>query len=701
MNEKINKLWNEKSRRICCLVFLCIFLIFTCQASAFGNEEILIDEGEIALLEEARSLAEEAEMCDMKYSGFIAHVRSNKNSDGINTEALEYTDDLCTADAPEDVLKDYDVSEVYSIEPNYAVTMSDKTFSYVPNDTLYEDSQRYQIDQLNIPAVWKAGYEGKKDNGDPVVVAVVDTGLITTHEDIDINKIVYQRNVATEDADVTDYIGHGSSVASVIAAKKNNNRGITGVMHDCNLMPVSFHDSSAGYGYIGNLSDAIVAINYATQNGADVINMSFKVDVDVNALESVCNNAVKNGVILVAAAGNDGNNWLSYPAAYDCVVGVGSIGENGVGNEVSYFSQRGIDNVYCVAPGTDVPSISNEGNDLYSNSTGTSIASPYVASLAALAKSIDPSITYEQFMKYIRETSTDLGKPGRDDDYGYGLVNFKKLAERMTGKKMPFKYNHAQSIKVAHNHINMLIGETKRIKASVVPADSVERKLIWNSSDGSVLYFDFESDIFHTIGYGKSVVSVKSAGTDVETKITIHTRFRDVADINKHYYKPVYWAADNYMINKQAIRETVGIHEKCPKIDLVRMLWLMSGEPRVKNVEQYPDITYPTSYDEYKSALWAKKNRISNAENFSPNCSVTRKMLALILYRSAGRPDVGGTLSFNDVNYNRKTESYKAILWCEQNKIMNGYSDGSFRPDKKCTYSSIYTCLYRARNYIK
>lgn len=700
MISKQNKYW-KKSRRLSSLVFLCTLLAITCPYSALGEDEVPIDDVEVVLLEEALDMVEEADNCGIEYNGFIATVKSNENSNGINTEALEFTEDVCVAETPEDVFKDYNANDVYSIEPNYTVTATGNTFSYVPNDTYYEDYQLYQMDLMNIPAVWSAGYEGRKSNGESVIVAVVDTGLIVGHEDINAKNIVNQRNVVTDDNDVTDVFGHGSTVAGIVGARKNNKTGITGVMPECSIMPVSFWDPSIGDGYIGEVGGAISAINYAVKNGADVINMSFKVDVDVSALDNACNNAVANGVILIAAAGNDGTDILSYPASYDCVVGVGSIGEDGVGTDISYFSQRGIENIFCVAPGTEVYSISNEGENLYSLSSGTSVAAPFVTSLAVMAKSINPSITCEQFMECIKKTSTDLGKKGRDELYGYGLVNFKKLAENLTGKKISFKYNHVEEIAIAHSKIQMTIGDIKKIKAKILPEDSVIKKVEWNSSDHAVVTFDYMSDELRAVGYGKATVTVTSLDTGVKSDLIVQTRFRDVTDKTKSYYKPVYWAADNYLIYHQALRDTAGVSNKCDKLDLVRMLWLMSGEPRIKNVKQYPDIIYQTVDDEYKAALWAKKNSIVITKNFSPRTKVTRKILALILYRAAGRPAVNGRLSFNDVNYSSKSESYKAILWCEQNKIMNGYSDGSFKPSNKCNYSTVYICLYRARNYIK
>lgn len=258
--------------------------------------------------------------------------------------------------------------------------------------------------------------------GNDIRVGVIDSGM---NEYAAPGKIAPGYNFVDNTTDVTepDNNIHGTVVGNIIAHYE------TGVATECNIVPLKcFYENPEGK-YVSNsklLTDAI----YAAVNDyhCDVINMSFKLgtttDEEIKTFKEAVDYAVSMGTILIASVGNDGNSSVSYPAAFDNVIGVGSVNEH---NERSKFSQWN-DSVFVTAPGEELPlTITTTAP------SGTSFSAPHVSGLAAIAKCISPKINQEEFMQLLEKTSEDLGEKGKDIYYGYGLINceaaIKKLIE--------------------------------------------------------------------------------------------------------------------------------------------------------------------------------------------------------------------------------------------------------------------------------
>ena len=350
--------------------------------------------------------------------GYIVKLLDESFADGLT--CISADDGLYRAENKEQ-LKEIPDEALGYCEPDYKLSMLEDTSV---NDTLYVNGAQWNLENMNVPAAWAKG-----QFGDGVTVAVIDSGLYgaangESHEDIDPAKVVAPYNAISGGTNVSDDHGHGTFVAGMIIANTNNSAGIAGIMPNVKLMPikVSAKDRDA------SISDVIKAIEYAVDNGADVINMSLGTNDFSEALKSACDNAVEKGVIVVAAAGNDGSSKPCYPAAYDSVIGVGSLTSD---NLLAATSQYG-ESVYVTAPGAGVVSTDNVSNG-YKRSSGTSFASPEAAALAAMAKSIDGTMDQDSFKKLLQDTCTDLGETGHDSLYGYGMLNFEKAANTLLG----------------------------------------------------------------------------------------------------------------------------------------------------------------------------------------------------------------------------------------------------------------------------
>jgi major intracellular serine protease len=235
------------------------------------------------------------------------------------------------------------------------------------------------VDLIQAPSVWKNGYKG---NG--ITVAVLDTGCDVNHPDLK-GKIKGYRNFTDDDEgaedNVTDYSGHGTHVAGTIAANEDG-QGVIGVAPLADLLVIKVLAGSRGSGKY----DWIVnGIQYAIDQGANVISMSLGGPSDYEPLHEVIQRAVAANISVVCAAGNEGDSnsstdEFSYPASYNEVISVGSID---LQRNSSYFTNSN-NEVDLVAPGEKI--LSTIPGDKFARLSGTSMAAPHVSGALALIK---------------------------------------------------------------------------------------------------------------------------------------------------------------------------------------------------------------------------------------------------------------------------------------------------------------------------
>ena len=282
-------------------------------------------------------------------------------------------------------------------------------FAFESNDARRPD--QWALDRVPFETTWA------ETNGDGITVAVVDTGVRATHEDLG-GVIVPGSDFVDPGGDGTtaDHF-HGSHVAGIVAASTNNALGITAAAPGVRIMPVRVLNS-AGSGTSGDVASGII---WATDNGADVINLSLGSTTDTGVVAAAVDYADANGVVVIAAAGNSGGdgNPVTYPAANDEVIGVGAIDSD---DSRASFSAYGFW-VELVAPGVNVLSVQGLADKSYVYADGTSMASPYVAAAAAMMLSVNSDLSPAEVRQILQDTASDLGKAGRDDHFGYGLVH--------------------------------------------------------------------------------------------------------------------------------------------------------------------------------------------------------------------------------------------------------------------------------------
>lgn len=424
-------------------------------------------------------------------------------------------------------------------EPNFVLKAS-----AVPNDPAYRYQWHYPM--INLPQAWNL-----TTGSNAVIVAVIDTGVLLSHPDLQ-GRLVGGYDFISDPINARDGDGrdgnpddpgdrccqssssfHGTHVAGTISAATNNAAGVAGVSWNARIMPLRV------LGQFGGSNDDInQAILYAARlpnasgtlpaQRADIVNMSLGGPGFSQAQQDVVTQARNQGVIVIAAAGNEASkgNPIGYPAAYSGVVSVGAVTMDRSRAPYSSFNAF----VDMSAPGGDTSTdrngdgysdgvLSAAGDDsagalafAYRILQGTSMAAPHVAGVAALMKSVNPSLTPVQFDSLLAsgQIAQDLGPAGRDDQFGYGLVDAHKAVVAAQSDPTPVP----ASLVVTPNGLNFsTLGTVATL--SLVNGGGGSLTVTSAADDAAWLTLGAASD--PVTGLGTRTVTVSRAGLAVGT----------------------------------------------------------------------------------------------------------------------------------------------------------------------------------------
>lgn len=459
------------------LIFLSIITIHIPQAGARPPENRPADLPEIkpapsvaghtyASKENVRQLIEERlqqekQMPPRDYSREII-VKWKKSADEVSKEALL---NKCAAEKIHEKrdlsllrVKDREKAiaelkrsgRVEFAEPNYPVQMMG-----VPNDPLF--FEQWGLYTINAAKAW----DKLAPNQDPVIVAVIDTGIDFYHEDLQ-GRISQSGawDFVWNDNYPLDLDGHGTAVSGVIAAATGNATGIAGTagVQNVQILPLRVFNLQ------GKTDNYLVsqAIYHAVDCGAQVINLSLGGLNYSQAEAEAVNYARERGVVVVAAAGNheEGeNDAVSYPAAYPGVIAVAASDSS---DRAANFSNHGPE-VMVAAPGAHILT-TNWLYPYYDYFDGTSLAAPFVSAAAAIIKSQLPEAGPDEVAEIIRQGVLDLSPPGKDDYTGYGRLDLDLVTAQLADAGTPgggtVEMNPAQLLQIVFNQPVKIEGNT-------------------------------------------------------------------------------------------------------------------------------------------------------------------------------------------------------------------------------------------------
>jgi subtilisin family serine protease len=391
------------------VLWICLLLCVTAmpaplQAQAPFLAEAQQPEKVRLLVKTAKGLSQGQAQAVLKGKG-----ASVKKSIGLDLHIIEVS-----ANAADNVIKgmkgDAQIVRVETDRP--------RKWQSAPSDTRYPD-------QWALPKIsWDQVFGTVNPNYD-TTVAILDTGVDATHPEL--SGVVVPGTSILEGGDPNvDENGHGTWVAGIVAARTDNQQGIAGVGYaHVQVMPVKVLDTN-GIGWDG---DIIQGIQYAVQNGAKVILMAFSAEGYSDSLQDAIDDAWAHNIVIVAAAGNNGDNTPTFPAGDRGVIGVSATDQNDALAPTSTFGPS----VFLAAPGVDIPG--PFPNNSYVVFSGTSGSAAIVAGAAALMRAIDPSLTNGMIVNRIAE-SADLA--GTQVQTGNGRVNLQRaVADTSTNEIEP------------------------------------------------------------------------------------------------------------------------------------------------------------------------------------------------------------------------------------------------------------------------
>ncbi|MCQ4921489.1 S8 family serine peptidase [Tissierella carlieri] len=360
--------------------------------------------------------------------GFIEQIVKDMGYVYLVSYSKEYRSQEDAIKELEKTLEESGVKVRY-IEPNYMVYASgeyilDDYAIEIDGDILEEEiglqmhnNQRWHYEMIKAPSAWNitSGSIGVK-------IAVLDTGIDHNHQSL---RDFVDRNLGRNfsggsSTDTMDRQGHGTHVAGTIASYGS----VSGVMKNATLIPVKvLGDDGRGSTY-----GIVQGVLHAANIQADVINMSLGGGGYLQSFDDACRTAVSRGVVVVAASGNEYASSISYPAAYDSVIAVGAVDSN---RRRASFSNYGT-GLELMAPGVNIYS-TIPGNQYQTNS-GTSMASPHVAGVAGLMRSVNRNASVSEIRSVLRNTAQYAGN---STEYGYGIVDAYAAVQAISGNPAP------------------------------------------------------------------------------------------------------------------------------------------------------------------------------------------------------------------------------------------------------------------------
>jgi uncharacterized repeat protein (TIGR02543 family) len=488
---------------------------------------------------------------------------------------------------------------------------------------------QYNLDLINIFDAWDI-VTGSED----IVIAIIDSGIDTDHDEFTgrISELSYNSSTNKVGiSEVEDDLGHGTNVAGIIAAERNNNLGIDGITDNVQLLIIKANN--AGEETYAN-TNIVEGIYYAVDNGADIINLSLGSESNDLAISEAIDYAYENEVFVVAASGNDGTNIPIYPAALPNVISVGSISEN---LTISDFSSFG-ESIDLVAPGELIYTTHLDNG--YAQVSGTSFAAPHIAAVLALLLS-NGIYSFPEVYEIIYQSVIDLGTIGKDIYYGYGLIDAYKtvISDLVKISFETFNSSPLDSIWVQANEPYIIDYESSLIDYAFVGwylEDSFQN-IVDNSyvyTDDLTLYAKFEP-IFYTITF--MVENEKYDELQIQSGSIIENL--PIVDIeDKYFYGWYYSLLDNIKYNNQVIRQNTTLYAKINEL-MYLVTFLDENDSIYQEYYVYPNESLGTSpsLENYSDSIfnYSFDGWDNSLENINSNLIIRPLFIKTFIFQNA------------------------------------------------------------------
>jgi subtilisin len=576
------------------------------------------------------------------------------------------------------------LQSIHALSVSLTMDAAEQLAQY-PSVTFIEQDKPVMMEEQRIDSkIYELNYPKPEElatesyfTGKDIKVGVLDTGIDTTHEDLTVSGGI---SFVPDTPSYTDDNGHGTHVAGIIAAQ-NNNIGIRGIAPNVKLYSIKVLDEDG----LGQYSQIIDGIEWASQQGLHIVNLSLTGKESSYALKLAVDEAYKKGLYIIAASGNHSNNMFSedqsvyYPAKYESAIAVGAVDQY---NKHPKFSGSGPE-LELVAPGVDI--YSSYMNNTYETLTGTSMATPYVTAIYALYKEAFPLLATAELRNKIQQRTKDLGAAGRDVNFGFGLIQAPELPD----KTPPTKPGNV-SYKLSSGG-KVTLTWTASQDHSPILGYNVYR----NGEKIKNLLYGFQlTDTVKPGYYNYEISAIDEAGNESQKsaiEVKAHKLFSDVPT-SKWYSGYVYDLnarniAGGYPDGKFYPEKPIPRGEA---ITMIGRALKLDGTQRATN---FPDVT-ETYFASGYIAVMAQNNLVTGYPDgsFKPTNTITRAEVITLLNRAFTlKTQSSTTKKFSDVFTN--LYAYEAIQKFASVSIATGYNDGTFQPNKPVTRAEMAAFL--------
>jgi thermitase len=349
---------------------------------------------------------------DAELFGTEAMVAGTASVDSLNPLGWQVVE-VSAADAPALLAQLQADGRFAEVTPDYPLELT-----WTPDDPGVTKGTQWALNKLGTKLAWEF------TTGEAITVAVLDSGIDANHPDLT-GRVVTGYNFYDDNTDTTDLCGHGTHVAGIIAATADNGIGIAGIAYNAKIMPLKVIDDDC----LGSYSRLMEAIIYAVDQGVRIISITSGGGYNHTGLHEAIQYAVSKGVLVVISAGNQGNDAAFYPGSYPESFTVAGTNELDGRYDKSTFGPQ----IDISAPATAIYSTYFHDNEsTYAHMSGTSMAAPMVAGVAALILSMQPETSLEELERLLLESTVDLGTPGWDAHFGAGRISAVRAVAAIT-----------------------------------------------------------------------------------------------------------------------------------------------------------------------------------------------------------------------------------------------------------------------------
>lgn len=518
--------------------------------------------------------------------------------------------------------------------------------------------------------------------GKGVRVAVLDTGVDTEHPDLVVKGGICTAEECAPGISYDDNFGHGTHVAGIISGKKNSS-GIIGMAPNVELYAIKAMDREG----IGTTAQVTEGVKWAIQNDIDILNLSISISVYDRPLELMLQEAYKQGMLIVSAAGNEGGaageDTITYPGKFPSVIAVGAVNNNLTREANSSVGPA----MEIAAPGTGIYSsypkeldIWDAKNDGFVSLTGTSMAAPHITGVLALYKEQHPALANVKLREILQSTVRDLGTAGRDQTFGYGLVQYTKAVSGV-----PFV-----ETTVSKGRIQMIM-KNKALASgwSVSSGDN----LVPQVDDGKWIAYRTKGTHVFNATY------TNAKGVKVTEPLTVRVAlpaFPDVTPANWFGPHISYLFSNNMMSGYSD--GSFKPYKEITRGEAMILLGRAQGWDGTKQSTQFPDVGPANSASGYIQSAY-ELGIVSGFSNgsFKPYQSVTRAEMAMLLHNTYEFSyDASKPMPFSDVT--KTMAAYDSIHAITQQGITTGINSTSFGPNQFMNRYSFAVFLARAES---